>query len=253
LEQAFVNFVLDHVHEAVFLSNEKGKILSVNLETSNLLEYSRDELLRMSIPDIAPEYPQNKWPDHWKDLKNSRSLIFESVLRSKSGKEIPVEIIADYFEFRGESFNFGLVRNISERQKFIEKITSAGYYNRNLIEVSLDPLVAIGSDGKITDVNQATEKATGFSRNELIGTDFSNYFTNPAKANEGFRKVFREGFIRDYPLEIRHREGKTTPVLYNATVYRGRMKRSSGFAAARDISQLIKVRMIFVSVSSDTS
>ncbi len=49
-------------------------------------------------------------------------------------------------------------------------------YNRSLIEANLDPLVTIGHDGKITDVNEATEMVTGYSRNELIGTDFSDYF-----------------------------------------------------------------------------
>ncbi len=84
----------------------------------------------------------------------------------------------------------------------------------------MDPLVTIGADGTITDVNNATEKVTGYSRNELITTDFSEYFTEPAKAKSGYQQVFRDGYVRDYPLEIQHRNGHTTPVLYNASVYR---------------------------------
>ena len=56
------------------------------------------------------------------------------------------------------------------------KFELAGKYNRSLIEASLDPLVTIGSDGKITDVNHSTENITGFTREELIGTDFSRLF-----------------------------------------------------------------------------
>jgi PAS domain S-box-containing protein len=56
-------------------------------------------------------------------------------------------------------------------------------YLRSLIEASLDPLVTINTDGKITDVNEATIKATGVSREELIGTDFSDYFTDPLTAH----------------------------------------------------------------------
>ena len=52
-------------------------------------------------------------------------------------------------------------------------------YARSLIEASLDPLVTISVDGKITDVNEATVQATGRSRTELVGTDFSCYFTEP--------------------------------------------------------------------------
>ncbi|HEX2965885.1 MAG TPA: PAS domain-containing protein [Syntrophorhabdaceae bacterium] len=57
-----------------------------------------------------------------------------------------------------------------------------GAYNRSLIEASPDPLVTIDPQGKITDVNRATERITGSTRHELIGTDFSNYFTEPEKS-----------------------------------------------------------------------
>jgi len=56
-------------------------------------------------------------------------------------------------------------------------------YIRSLIEAVLDPLVTISPDGAITDVNEATVKATGIPRKQLIGTDFSGYFTDPDKAN----------------------------------------------------------------------
>ncbi|OPY25182.1 MAG: sensory histidine kinase AtoS [Methanobacterium sp. PtaU1.Bin242] len=123
-----------------------------------------------------------------------------------------------------------------------EELRLAGLYNRSLIEVSLDPLVTIGADGKITDVNNATEAVTGYSRDELIGTDFSNYFTKPDKAREGYQQVFKEGFVRDYPLEIQHKDGSLTSVLYNASVYKDESGEVVGvFAAARDITERKKV------------
>lgn len=114
----------------------------------------------------------------------------------------------------------------------------AGAYNRSLIEASLDPLVSIGPAGRITDVNAATEMVTGRSRVDLIGTDFSDYFTEPEKAREGYQQVFREGFVRDYALKLRHRDGHITSVLYNASVYRDDAGKAIGvFAAARDITE----------------
>ncbi len=80
----------------------------------------------------------------------------------------------------------------------------AAEYARSLLEASLDPLVTIGPQGKITDVNQATELVTGIPRQRLIGTDFSDYFTEPDKARAGYQQVFSQGFVRDYPLVIRH-------------------------------------------------
>ncbi len=115
---------------------------------------------------------------------------------------------------------------------------SAAQYARSLIEASLDPLVTISPEGKITDVNHATERATGRSRHELIGTDFSDYFTEPDKAREGYQRVLREGTVTDYALAIRHQDGHITDVLYNASLYRDETGKEIGvFAAARDIAE----------------
>jgi PAS domain S-box-containing protein len=119
-----------------------------------------------------------------------------------------------------------------------QELRSASLYARSLIEASLDPLVTISLEGKITDVNKASEEVTGWSRSELVGTDFSDYFTEPDKAREGYQQVFVDGTVTDYPLVIRHRDGHVTDVLYNASVYRNEAGEVLGvFAAARDITE----------------
>ncbi|MFA5786721.1 MAG: PAS domain S-box protein, partial [Actinomycetota bacterium] len=113
----------------------------------------------------------------------------------------------------------------------------ASQYARSLIEASLDPLVTISPEGKITDVNEATVKVTGVAREGLIGTDFSDYFTEPGQAREGYQRVFAEGAVTDYPLTIRRRDGQLTDVLYNASVYKDAQGNVLGvFAAARDVT-----------------
>jgi PAS domain S-box-containing protein len=128
--------------------------------------------------------------------------------------------------------------DITERKKAEDALRDLNLYNRNLIEISIDPLVTISPEGKIQDVNIATETATGLKRDDLIGTDFSEYFTEPEKAREGYLRVLSEGKVIDYPLEIRHLDGQVLPVLYNATVYRNGSGNIQGvFAAARDITE----------------
>lgn len=131
-----------------------------------------------------------------------------------------------------------MLKNLTDLTRAEESLRRAGPYTRSLIEAALDPLVTIGTDGRITDVNAATETVTGCPREALIGTDFSDYFTEPERAREGYRQVFREGSVPDYALEIRHRGGRVTPVLYNASVYRDGTGEVIGvFAAARDITE----------------
>lgn len=98
-------------------------------------------------------------------------------------------------------------------------------------------MLTISIDGKITDVNEASVNITGHPRETLIGSDFSDYFTEPEKAGEGYRRAFEKGFVSDFPLTIKHTEGKLTDLLYNASVYRDESGKIQGiFAAARDIT-----------------
>ena len=132
-----------------------------------------------------------------------------------------------------------LVGGDTSEQKAAEaRARETSQYTRSLIEASLDPLVTISSEGKITDVNQATEAVTGVTREQLIGSDFSEYFTEPDQARAGYQQVFSRGTVTDYPLTIRHASGRLTDVLYNAAVYKNESGEVQGvFAAARDITE----------------
>jgi PAS domain S-box-containing protein len=128
--------------------------------------------------------------------------------------------------------------DVTSHKQLQKSLHSSSLYARGLLEASVDPLVTISHTGKITDVNKATEDVTGFPRQILIGRDFSDYFTQPQKAKQGYEKVLSEGQLRDYPLSIRHKSGKITDVMYNATVYRNEAGEVQGvFAAARDITR----------------
>jgi PAS domain S-box-containing protein len=110
-------------------------------------------------------------------------------------------------------------------------------YVRSLIEASLDPLVTISAAGKITDINEASVRVTGIQREKLIGTDFSNYFTEPQKAREVYQEVFAKRSVADYPLTLRHKDGKLTDVLFNGSVYTDDRENVVGVViVARDVT-----------------
>jgi PAS domain S-box-containing protein len=128
-------------------------------------------------------------------------------------------------------------RNI-EIQEFIAEQKLLSKYSLSLIEASLDPLVTINTEGKITDMNEATVTITGIEREKLIGTDFFDYFTESQKAREVYQKVFAEGSVADSPLTLRHKEGKLTDVLFNGSVYKDDLGNVLGVViVARDIAE----------------
>ena len=185
-----------------------------------------------------------------KDLERARTAIRESLttgefasewrIRRRDNDEIRwVNARARvFFDDAGRPTRMvGIKVDITERKRDEEKLRKASLYARSLIEASLDPLVTISRDGKITDVNAATGKVTGVSREQLIGSDFSDYFTEPEKAQQVYRRVFAEGVVHDYPLAIRSTTGVVTDVLYNASVFRNEAGQVEGVvAAARDVT-----------------
>lgn len=186
------------------------------------------------------------------DDRQRTKEVWERACRDRSLYDIEYRIKRHDGEYRIASVrgvpvleNDGAVRewigtctDITERKEAQEKIRKAAQYARTLIEASLDPLVTIGKDGKILDVNRATENVTGYSRDQLIGSDFCSYFTEPEEARRGYQRVFAQGTVFDYPLAIRNRSGSETDVLYNATLFTNEAGDVEGvFAAARDITR----------------
>ncbi len=132
-----------------------------------------------------------------------------------------------------------IFEDISERKRMEEELREGVKYNRGLIDSNLDPIVIIGQDGRICDVNRATTKIVGRTAAELIGTDFTDYFIQPDKARLGYEIALKEGSIRNYELEIKGKDETTTQILYNASVYRNDKDEYIGvFAAVHDITEL---------------
>ena len=122
----------------------------------------------------------------------------------------------------------------------------ASRYARSLIEASLDPLVSISPSGRINDANEAAVRSTGMPREQLIGTDFSDYFTEPEAARQGYRQALEKGSVSGYPLTIRHRDGKLTAVVYGASLFRDTDGTPLGvLVTARDVTEQKKAEEKF--------
>lgn len=233
--------IVESSDDAILGKTLDGTVVSWNQGAARMYGYPSDEIVGRPISVLVPQERQDELSHFFKKIAQGEHIErYETVRIRKDGTRLEVSItVSPIKDTSGNIVGASTIaRDITNQKKAEETLRMANAYNRSLIEASLDPLVTIGPDGKITDVNTATEGATGFSRKELISQDFSDYFTDPEKARTGYQKVFREGFVRDYELEIRHRDGHITPVLYNATVYRDESGNVMGvFAAARDITQ----------------
>jgi len=124
----------------------------------------------------------------------------------------------------------------AEQQKLDQRLRDQQFYTRSLIESNIDALMITDPCGIITDVNKQMEALTGCTRDELIGSPFKDYCTDPDRAAAGIKLVLSEKKVIDYDLVVRSSDGRETAVSLHATTYYDRNRKLQGvFAAVRDM------------------
>jgi PAS domain S-box-containing protein len=232
--------IVDSSDDAIVSKDLDGVVTSWNRAARRIYGYEASEIIGRSFSVlIHPAHPEEMETILQRIREGQRIEHYETMRLRKDGGAIFVSLTeSPIHDAEGRVVGASsIARDITERKRAEEQARATSQYARSLIEASLDPLVTISPDGKITDVNEATIKVTGVGRDQLIGTDFSVYFTEPDKAREGYLEAFEKGAVTDYPLTIRNQLGRLTDVLYNATVYRDADAKVLGvFAAARDVT-----------------
>jgi PAS domain S-box-containing protein len=227
----YVRSLIEASLDPLVTISAEGKITDVNEGLIKVTGVPRERLIGTDFSDYFTE-PEKAREGYQEVFARGFVTDYPLTIRHRDGRLSDVLYNASvYRDARGKVLGvFAAARDVTSQKQ-------ASQYARSLIEASLDPLVTISPDGKITDVNEATVKVTGVTREELIGTDFCSYFTEPGEARKGYQQVFSRGFVTDYALTIRHRSGRLTSVLYNASVYKDARGDVMGvFAAARDVT-----------------
>ena len=231
------DYVVKYASDIICLADLEGNIKEANDKAVDTYGYAHDEMLKLNFSQLRPAETNDTFIQQLKLLNESNGSLYETTHINKNGEIFPIEVSGKIMVISGVKYIQVIIRDITDRKQSEKRLHAASKYNRSLLEASLDSLVTIGPDGKITDVNDATENMIGYHREKLIGTDFSDYFTDPANARSVYQEVFREGTVRDYPLEIQHTDGHVTAVLYNSSLYKDENGQVAGvFAAARDIT-----------------
>jgi two-component system, NtrC family, sensor kinase len=116
---------LENASAGVFWIDPQGRIVYANQTACRSLEYSREDLVSLSIADIDPVSPQEAFTKLWEQCKTRGSVTIESQHKSRLGRIFPVEITASYIEFDGQEYSFAFVRDITERRELEAQLRQA--------------------------------------------------------------------------------------------------------------------------------
>lgn len=166
LEQ--LEFALGKVSEAIYLLDAQAHIRYANGEASRMLGYAPDELLTLSVADIDPQWPAERWPEVWHGAREHGSLTFESVHRTKDGAIIPVEITTTYLAYRGNEYQMSLARDITARKRAEAELRARSEEFRALVEHSPDVVIRYDREYRATYANPAFFKLANTAPADII-------------------------------------------------------------------------------------
>src|SRR5580765_1602721 len=244
----FITNILESSTEYSIIGKDlDGKILLWNEGARRLYGYEPEEVVGKKNSSILHTA---------EDVKSGKPReILEAALRDGKweGTVTRVRKNGEHFTARmvltprrdAESHVIGFLlisKDISSEIRLTEELQATKLYTRSLIESNIDALMTTDPLGIITDVNQQMELLTGFVRDELIGSAFKNYFTDPKRAEAGIKQALTQGRVTNYELTAHRSDGCDTVVSYNATTFYDRLGNLQGvFAAARDITEQKKL------------
>ncbi len=94
-----------------------GEILRVNPAACELEGYTEEQLLNMTVSDLDPGFPAERWPAHWQELRSLKKMSFETTHVGADGHRFPVEVDLHWIGFEGQEYNFAFIRDISAAKK----------------------------------------------------------------------------------------------------------------------------------------
>jgi PAS domain S-box-containing protein len=238
-QQVYNRSLIEASADALFAIAPDGTITDVNEEATRVTGYSRQHLVNSVFARYFTDAALARSGVE-QTLADGRVLGYQLTLLTRYGRQVTVSFNAGVFrDSAGTPLGIlAAARDITAQKALEQQLRDSQFYTRSLIESNIDALMTTDPLGIITDVNQQMETLTGYTRDELIGSRFKQYFTEPELAEDGIRTVLREEKVTDYELAARHRDGRVTVVSYNATTFYDRDGKLQGvFAAARDVTE----------------
>ncbi|RUT78823.1 PAS domain-containing sensor histidine kinase [Ancylomarina longa] len=167
--EEFYKTIFESAGDAFLIHDEAGKIIEFGSQLPILLQYSEEELNKLSIPDIDDPNNSMDYGDRKKQIDKKGSAIFETTLISKSQAIIPVEVVVNLIDTLGQRVYFVAIRNVSNRKIAENKLKESEERFRTLVENATDLIMRFDRNYKHLFVNSAIQKVLNMEPDNFIG------------------------------------------------------------------------------------
>jgi len=171
-------FAIDKVRDGIYWCDAQARILDVNSGACKMVGYSREELCTMKVSDLDPNYPIEKWPEHWDLVRKHGSVQFETIHINKDGRVINVEITANLINYKGQELNCAVVRDITERIHAQKKSEVLSRRHQALMESALEGIHIMDFQGNIVEANDTFCSMLGYTQEEMSRLNVADWDTH---------------------------------------------------------------------------
>jgi PAS domain S-box-containing protein len=113
----FYQFSLESARDAALWFRPDGRMIYANRAATELLGYTRKELLARTAHNIEPDLTPQSWVEQWARMKTEGSLQLESAHRRKDGSTFPTGTTLTYLKYNNQDYGFAFVRDVSARRQ----------------------------------------------------------------------------------------------------------------------------------------
>jgi two-component system NtrC family sensor kinase len=201
--------LFERVRHGLFISSKEGNFLDCNQALLDMLGYStKGEFLQIDIAHDLYANPEDRKIFQERIERDGYAKDMEVEFKKKNGDKLTVLLTGHPIKNeRGEVVGYqGINLDISERKRIENELREANEFFMNLIESSVDGIIAADMKGDIFIFNKGAEALTGYTAEEMIG-------------KLHITKIYPEGVAKDIMKKLRSPEyggvGKFTPTQLN--------------------------------------
>jgi PAS domain S-box-containing protein len=118
----FATFAVENLSDGMYLISKDARIVYANDAACLMLGYEKEEIMGMTMMEVNTNLTRDMWDEVWATTKRDKKQTLESKHKTKDGRIIPVEILANYIEFDGTAYSCAFTRDITERRKMERRI-----------------------------------------------------------------------------------------------------------------------------------
>lgn len=183
---------------AIFWLDESANFFYVNEAACLDLDYTREELLSMSVFNISPRLSEEIWSNLWKELKIAKKLTYETFHLSRKGRIFPVDLIINYTEFSEKGYAVGFAKDITERKQVERELYESQIRFKALFKGGAVPSYIwqkIGEDFILADYNIAADTLTLGDIKKYLGFKATEMYRERSDLREDLKQCFEEKSI----------------------------------------------------------